>query len=385
MTNIAYWLASKPAKPGFAKDKELVALGERIYRGGIAERKIAACAGCHSPNGAGIPSQYPRLSGQHADYTKAQLTAFRDGVRLNNPTDGPGRRAPERPRDPGGRRLHRRFALSRFAPGPRPRDPAQAEARSTMCCGPLSFRSSMRGTRNFVSSTRLGQTELQQQHKDRPMIIDTRDTAFTHDRSERDHAAGASTWVGARLIQALAGGVGRRGAWHPGRRAMRWPRCARPGKLAALPGVRSDVAGAATMEKLTDYKDASTYNNFYEFGTDKADPAKNAHTLKTTPWTVEVEGLVKKPGEICDRGPAQAQRAGGADLPPALCRRLVDGHSLGRLFAGGADPQGRAAGQCQVRRVRHAGRSARRCPASARACWTGPMSRACAWTRPCIR
>jgi len=84
MVNISYWLASKTAKPGFAKDKELVALGERIYRGGIAERKIAACAGCHSPNGAGIPSQYPRLSGQHADYGKAQLTAFRDGVRLNN-------------------------------------------------------------------------------------------------------------------------------------------------------------------------------------------------------------------------------------------------------------------------------------------------------------
>ncbi|MEO7941161.1 MAG: c-type cytochrome, partial [Burkholderiaceae bacterium] len=86
MTNIAYWLTSKPGKPGFAKDKELVALGERIYRGGIADRKIPACAGCHSPNGAGIPAQYPRLSGQHADYTKNQLTAFRDGVRLNNPT-----------------------------------------------------------------------------------------------------------------------------------------------------------------------------------------------------------------------------------------------------------------------------------------------------------
>ncbi|MFZ9284857.1 MAG: protein-methionine-sulfoxide reductase catalytic subunit MsrP [Burkholderiaceae bacterium] len=68
-----------------------------------------------------------------------------------------------------------------------------------------------------------------------------------------------------------------------------------PGKLAALPGGRSSVAGAYTMEKLTDYKDASTYNNFYEFGTDKADPVKNAHTLKTRPWTVEIEGLVKKP------------------------------------------------------------------------------------------
>jgi cytochrome c553 len=59
-------------------------LGERIYRGGIADRQIAACAGCHSPTGAGIPSQYPRLAGQHADYAVAQLTAFRDGVRKNN-------------------------------------------------------------------------------------------------------------------------------------------------------------------------------------------------------------------------------------------------------------------------------------------------------------
>jgi sulfoxide reductase catalytic subunit YedY len=71
----------------------------------------------------------------------------------------------------------------------------------------------------------------------------------------------------------------------------------RPGKLAALPGVRSTLPGAVTMDKLTEYKDASTYNNFYEFGTDKSDPAKNAHTLKTTPWTVEIEGLVKKPGK----------------------------------------------------------------------------------------
>jgi len=84
MKNIAYWLNSKPATPGFAKDKELVALGERIYRGGIADRQIAACAGCHSPNGAGIPSQYPRLGGQHADYTTAQLTSFRDGIRKNS-------------------------------------------------------------------------------------------------------------------------------------------------------------------------------------------------------------------------------------------------------------------------------------------------------------
>ena len=84
MRNIAYWLTSKPAKAGAASDKALVALGERIYRGGIADRQIAACAGCHSPNGAGIPAQYPRLSGQHADYTASQLKMFRDGSRANS-------------------------------------------------------------------------------------------------------------------------------------------------------------------------------------------------------------------------------------------------------------------------------------------------------------
>jgi cytochrome c553 len=84
MRNIAYWASSKNVKPGFAKDKELVALGEKIYRGGISDRQIPACASCHSPSGAGLPAQYPRLSGQHAEYTSAQLTAFRDGVRKNN-------------------------------------------------------------------------------------------------------------------------------------------------------------------------------------------------------------------------------------------------------------------------------------------------------------
>jgi methionine sulfoxide reductase catalytic subunit len=71
----------------------------------------------------------------------------------------------------------------------------------------------------------------------------------------------------------------------------------KPGKLPALATTPSTVAGAVTMEKITEYKDASSYNNYYEFGTDKADPAQNAHTLKTKPWTVEVEGLVKKPGK----------------------------------------------------------------------------------------
>ncbi len=84
MKNIAAFYSAKEAKPGFAKDKELVSLGQKIYRGGVADRNIPACSGCHSPNGAGIPAQYPRLAGQHADYTAAQLTAFRDGVRQNN-------------------------------------------------------------------------------------------------------------------------------------------------------------------------------------------------------------------------------------------------------------------------------------------------------------
>jgi sulfoxide reductase catalytic subunit YedY len=69
-----------------------------------------------------------------------------------------------------------------------------------------------------------------------------------------------------------------------------------PGKLRAFPGAKSPVSGALTMEKLTPYQDVTTYNNFYEFGTDKSDPARLAGSLKTQPWAVGVEGEVKKPG-----------------------------------------------------------------------------------------
>ncbi len=72
----------------------------------------------------------------------------------------------------------------------------------------------------------------------------------------------------------------------------------RPGKLAPLNATVSTLAGAQATDTPTPYKNASTYNNFYEFGTDKSDPAENAHTLKTRPWTVEIEGLVKKPGRF---------------------------------------------------------------------------------------
>jgi len=83
MRNVAAFYASKSAKPGFAKNKDTVALGQQIYRGGIAAKGVPACAGCHSPNGAGLPVQYPRVGGQHGDYTEAQLLAFRTPARAN--------------------------------------------------------------------------------------------------------------------------------------------------------------------------------------------------------------------------------------------------------------------------------------------------------------
>jgi cytochrome c553 len=82
--NVSAFYATKKAKDGFARNKDTVSLGEKIYRGGIAKKTVPACAGCHGPSGSGIPAQYPRLGGQHADYVKAQLTAFRQGERNNN-------------------------------------------------------------------------------------------------------------------------------------------------------------------------------------------------------------------------------------------------------------------------------------------------------------
>ncbi|MBY0572322.1 MAG: cytochrome c4, partial [Undibacterium sp.] len=78
--NVAAFLSVQKPKAGTAKNKDTIDLGKAIYRAGIAEKNVAACAGCHSPNGAGIPAQFPRLAGQHQDYTIAQLTNFRTGV-----------------------------------------------------------------------------------------------------------------------------------------------------------------------------------------------------------------------------------------------------------------------------------------------------------------
>lgn len=82
--NVSAFYASQKLKPSSAKQKDLVELGQKIYRGGIAEKNVPACAGCHGATGAGIPAQYPRLNGQWAEYTEAQLKAFRGGIRKNN-------------------------------------------------------------------------------------------------------------------------------------------------------------------------------------------------------------------------------------------------------------------------------------------------------------
>lgn len=84
MQNVAAFYASKPALKGVATNKDTVTLGEQIYRGGIMAKQVPACAGCHSPNGAGIPAQYPRIGSQHMEYTESQLIAFRSGLRANN-------------------------------------------------------------------------------------------------------------------------------------------------------------------------------------------------------------------------------------------------------------------------------------------------------------
>ena len=85
MQNIAAYLVKQPVSLGVAQDKATIELGQSIYRGGIAAKGVPACAACHGPTVAGIPSQYPRLGGQWADYTYAQLVAFSNGTRKNGP------------------------------------------------------------------------------------------------------------------------------------------------------------------------------------------------------------------------------------------------------------------------------------------------------------
>ena len=128
------------------------------------------------------------------------------------------------------------------------------------------------------------------------MLIKTSDNRFMHPASSEITSERLYRERRALIKLMATGAAGAALAGWAGREALAQG-LVRPGKHAALAAGKSAVAGAMTMDKVTDYKDASSYNNFYEFGTDKADPAKNAGTLVTSPWTVEVEGLVKKPAK----------------------------------------------------------------------------------------
>ena len=85
MNNLAGYFAAQQPVPRMARDPELAKLGQAIYRGGIMSKGVAACASCHAPNGAGIPAQFPRIAGQHSEYTEAQLKAFRGAERATDP------------------------------------------------------------------------------------------------------------------------------------------------------------------------------------------------------------------------------------------------------------------------------------------------------------
>ncbi len=85
MKGLAGYYGGQKLKPAAAADKDLAALGQKLWRGGNAASGIPACAGCHGPAGAGIPAQYPRIAGQFSEYIAAQLKAFRDGTRANDP------------------------------------------------------------------------------------------------------------------------------------------------------------------------------------------------------------------------------------------------------------------------------------------------------------
>jgi cytochrome c553 len=85
MTALGLYFSRQKPKGGTARDAKLVAQGQALYRGGDTARGLPACAACHLPNGAGIPKNFPRLSGQYADYTYAQLKAFKNGERGADP------------------------------------------------------------------------------------------------------------------------------------------------------------------------------------------------------------------------------------------------------------------------------------------------------------
>jgi hypothetical protein len=203
--------------------------------------------GCHSPNGAGIPAQYPRLAGQHAEYTEAQLVAFpvagaqmtAIAAKMNDaeikawPTTWPACA------DRATREI-KAWCKTRLEPDTTGTDTRRTAASSTPVPSEITAAQRLRRPREWLRRGR--------------------------------RAAVGGTLAGWASRDALA-------------QAGKGPRCRRA----------QHRAGALTMDKPRRYADATSYNNFYEFGTDKADPARAAGTLKTRPWTVAVEGEVRSP------------------------------------------------------------------------------------------
>jgi sulfoxide reductase catalytic subunit YedY len=142
--------------------------------------------------------------------------------------------------------------------------------------------------------------------------------------------------------------------------ALTAPGTALVGDASAQAGNVWPIANAtksplSTNEKVNAFEDITGYNNFYEFGTDKSDPARYAGKLTVRPWTTKIDGHVAKPGAVPDRGPAQVP-ARGARLSPPLRRGLVDGDPVDRLSPGRPAEEGRADVEGQVRRLRDAAR-----------------------------
>jgi len=84
MRDIAAFLSTQERKGEVAKNPETIDFGRKLFRAGDQSKGLPACAACHGPSGAGIPAQYPRIAGQFAEYTEAQIRGFRAGERTND-------------------------------------------------------------------------------------------------------------------------------------------------------------------------------------------------------------------------------------------------------------------------------------------------------------
>jgi len=84
MVALGVYFSQQKPKNQAARDPKLVEMAQTLYRAGDAASGLPACSACHSPNGAGLPKNFPRLAGQHSDYILAQLKAFKAGERGND-------------------------------------------------------------------------------------------------------------------------------------------------------------------------------------------------------------------------------------------------------------------------------------------------------------